>query len=70
MRLRRSPRSSPMKEGGIEARDTAKAVVRQLGDLMGYDVSKARRPPAATTPAETLEANLWGLVAPESPSSC
>ena len=58
-----------MMDEGVEARDTTKAVVRELGDLMGYEGIKAPGPAAAPTPAEALEAKLWGPVGPEPPST-
>ena len=57
------------KDGGIEARDTAKAIAQELADLMGREGIEARRPAAAPTPAEALEATLWGSRTPESPST-
>ena len=57
-----------MKDKGVEARKTAKAVAQELADLIGYEAVQARVPAAAPTPAQTLAANLWGLSAPESSS--
>ena len=58
-----------MKDGGIEARETAQAVVRELAGLIGCEGIKAPGPAAAPTPAEALAANLWGPRAPKSRSS-
>ena len=58
-----------MKERGTEARETGKAVAQELADLMGCERIQARGPAAAPTPAEALEAKLWGPVTPESASS-
>ncbi|MBV9286388.1 MAG: hypothetical protein JO288_00955 [Hyphomicrobiales bacterium] len=58
-----------MKDRGIEARETGRAVAQELADLMGCEGIQARGPAAAPTPAEALEAKLWGPVTPESASN-
>jgi hypothetical protein len=49
-----------MKDQGIEARDTAKAIGQELAGRVGYEGIQARGPAAVPTPAEAVAAKLWG----------